>query len=146
MELRRDTSNREEVTDPKEDKQDGESSEEEDTENENPGDGNTALIFLLGLDELKTLLEEYERLLESEDQRKDLNSAETFKSKLDARKDPFQKLINAAKKLLDNKHFMFSGILEKISVMDLRWENMQGLREEIYNKYLDLTFVYRTAL
>ena len=109
-------------------------------------EANTALIFLHGLDELKTLLEEYERLLESGDQRNDLNSAETFilrhkeiKSKLDARKDPFQKLENAAKKILANKLFMFSGIFEKISVMNMRWENMQGLREEIYSKYLDLT-------
>ena len=39
MELRRDTSNLEEVTDPKEEKEDGELSEEEDKENENPGDG-----------------------------------------------------------------------------------------------------------
>ena len=39
MELRRDTSNLEEVTDPKEEKEDGELSEEEDEENENPGDG-----------------------------------------------------------------------------------------------------------
>ena len=39
MELRRDTSNREEVTEPKEEKEDGELSEEEDEENENPEDG-----------------------------------------------------------------------------------------------------------
>ena len=39
MELMRDTSNLEEVTDPKEEKEDGELSEEEDKENENPGDG-----------------------------------------------------------------------------------------------------------
>ena len=38
MELRRDTSNLEEVTDPKEEKEDGELSEEEDEENENPGE------------------------------------------------------------------------------------------------------------
>merc|ERR1712012_1100647 len=39
MELRRDTSNREEVTEPKEEKEDGELSDEEDEENENPEDG-----------------------------------------------------------------------------------------------------------
>ena len=39
MELMRDTSNLEEVTDPKEEKEDGELSEEKDEENENPGDG-----------------------------------------------------------------------------------------------------------
>merc|ERR1719153_2073946 len=39
MELRRDTSNRGEVTEPKEEKEDGELSDEEDEENENPEDG-----------------------------------------------------------------------------------------------------------
>merc|ERR1719347_742959 len=77
----------------------------------------------------------------------DLTGAETLiarhnelKSELDARQDSFRRFETAGKELIKNGHFMSSEILEKISVLNSRWEKMQecwGLREEIYNQHLD---------
>ena len=47
-------------------------------------EANTALIYLHGLDEFETWLEENERLLESEDHGKDLNSVSKLLKKLQA--------------------------------------------------------------
>ena len=77
----------------------------------------------------------------------DLTGAETLiarhkelKSELDARQDSFRRFETAGKELVAAGHFMSSEILEKISVLNSRWEKMQecwGLREEIYNQHLD---------
>ena len=77
----------------------------------------------------------------------DLTGAETLiarhkelKSELDARQDSFRRFESAGKELVTAGHFMSSEILEKISVLNSRWEKMQecwGLREEIYNQHLD---------
>ena len=77
----------------------------------------------------------------------DLTGAETLiarhkelKSELDARQDSFRRFESAGKELVAAGHFMSSEILEKISVLNSRWEKMQecwGLREEIYNQHLD---------
>ena len=56
------------------------------------------------------------------------------------RRDSFRRFESAGKELVAAGHFMSSEILEKISVLNSRWEKMQecwGLREEIYNQHLD---------
>jgi spectrin beta len=92
-------------------------------------EANTALIYLHGLDEFETWLEENERLLESEDHGKDLNSVSKLLKKLQAteadilsRRETLKSLEGQYEKFQASHHFMLEELEQRLSGILQRYE------------------------
>merc|ERR1719228_1695946 len=92
-------------------------------------EANTALIYLHGLDEFETWLEENERLLESEDHGKDLNSVSKLLKKLQAteadilsRRETLKSLEEQYAKFESSNHFMIEELEQRFSNIQQRYE------------------------
>merc|ERR1719341_1365992 len=92
-------------------------------------EANTALIYLHGLDEFETWLEENERLLESEDHGKDLNSVSKLLKKLQAteadilsRRETLKNLEDQYAKFENANHFMIKELDQRFSNISQRYE------------------------
>merc|ERR1711892_485679 len=92
-------------------------------------DANTALIYLHGLDEFDSWLEDNENILVSEDHGKDLNSVSKLLKKLQAtetditsRKEAVKNLEEQYAKFESGNHFMVAELEEKFNNIQQRYE------------------------
>jgi len=92
-------------------------------------DANTALIYLHGLDEFDSWLEDNEGILESADHGKDLNSVSKLLKKLQAteadifsRKDTLKTLEEQYEKFETSNHFMLEELEQRFSSIHQRYE------------------------
>jgi len=92
-------------------------------------DANTALIYLHGLDEFDSWLEDNEGILVSEDHGKDLNSVSKLLKKLQAteadilsRKDTLKNLEEQYTKFESSNHFMIEELEQRFSNIQQRYE------------------------